>query len=96
MKSLIAVATIAVLAAPVLAQTPTAPPKSKSMVEEAFSKHDADKDGTLSLTEVQAVESKVTQADFDKYDSDKSKALSLAEFSKWVEATMTAPASKPG
>lgn len=96
MKSLLAVATAAVLAAPALAQTPTAPAQPKPMAEEAFVKFDTNKDGALSLAEVQAVEAKVTQADYDKYDTDKNKALSKAEFGKWMEASMTPPASKPG
>lgn len=95
MKSLLAVATAAVLAAPAFAQTPETP-QPKPMVEEAFAKFDTDKDGALSLTEVQAADAKVTQADYDKYDADKNKALSKAEFGKWMEATMTPPASKPG
>lgn len=96
MKTLLAFATAAVLAAPALAQTPTTPTQSKTMAEEAFAKFDTDKDGALSLAEVQAADAKVTQADYDKYDTDKNKALSEAEFSKWMEATMTPPASTPG
>jgi hypothetical protein len=96
MKSLLAATTVALFAAPALAQTPTTAPQPKPMAEEIFAKHDADKDGALSLAEVQAADAKVTQADFDKYDTDKNKALSQAEFSKWMEATMTAPASTPG
>ena len=42
------------------------------------------------------MDAKTTQADFDKYDGDKNKSLSSAEFSKWVEAKMTPPASAPG
>jgi Ca2+-binding EF-hand superfamily protein len=97
MKTLLAAATLAVFSAPALAQTPTAPPApEKSMAEQAFAKHDANKDGALSLTEVQTIDAKITQADFDAYDGDKNKALTVAEFSKWVEAKTTAPASKPG
>lgn len=95
MKSLLAAATLAALSAPALAQTPTAPP-AKSMAEQAFAKHDADKSGSLSLTEVQTIDAKITQADFDAYDGDKNKSLTVAEFSKWVEAKTTPPASKPG
>lgn len=96
MKTLLAAATVAVLAAPALAQTPTAPEKTKTMAEQAFEKHDADKSGTLTLSEVQTIDAKITQADFDMYDGDKNKSLSSAEFSKWVEAKTTPPASKPG
>ena len=97
MKTLLAAATLAVFSAPALAQTPTAPPApEKSTAEQAFAKHDANKDGALSLTEVQTIDAKITQADFDAYDGDKNKALTVAEFSKWVEAKTTAPASKPG
>lgn len=99
MKTLLAAATLAVLAAPALAQTPTTPPATapaKSMAEQAFAKHDADKSGSLSLTEVQTIDAKITQADFDAYDADKNKSLTVAEFSKWVEAKTTPPASKPG
>lgn len=94
MKTLLAAATAAALAAPALAQTPTEQPKT--MAEQAFAKHDADKSGTLSLTEVQTIEAKITQADFDMYDTDKNKELSSVEFSKWVEAKTTPPASQPG
>jgi hypothetical protein len=96
MKSLLVAATAFALAAPALAQTPTTAPHPKPMAEEAFAKHDTDKNGALSLAEVQAVKAEVKQADFDKYDADKSKGLSVAEFAKWVEATHSAPASKPG
>jgi len=96
MKTLLAAATLAVLSAPALAQTPTAPAPEKSMAEQAFAKHDADKSGSLSLTEVQTIDAKITQADFDAYDGDKNKSLTVAEFSKWVEAKTTPPASKPG
>lgn len=97
MKTLLAAATLAALSAPALAQTPTAPPAAeKSMAEQAFAKHDADKSGALSLTEVQTIDAKITQTDFDAYDSDKNKSLTVAEFSKWVEAKTTPPASKPG
>lgn len=97
MKTLLAAATIAALSAPALAQTPTAPPAAaKTTVEAAFAKHDADKNGSLSLTEVQTLDAKITQADFDAYDTDKNKAISSAEFAKWVEAKTTPPASAPG
>lgn len=66
------------------------------MAEEAFAKFDTNKDGALSLAEVQAADAKVTQPDYNNYDADKNKALSKAEFAKWMEATMTPPASKPG
>jgi len=97
MKTLLAAATFVALSAPAFAQTPTAPPTAeKSMAEQAFAKHDANQDGALSLIEVQTIDAKITQADFDAYDGDKNKALTVAEFSKWVEAKTTAPASKPG
>ena len=93
MKMLLVAATVAALSAPALAQTPDQP---KPAAAEKFAKHDANQDGALSLTEVQSIDMKVTQADFDKYDADKSKSLSSAEFAKWVEAKTTPPASKPG
>ena len=92
MKMILAAACVAALCAPALAQTPDQP---KPAAVEKFAKHDANQDG-LSLTEVQSIDMKVTQADFDKYDADKSKSLSSAEFAKWVEAKTTPPASKPG
>lgn len=98
MKMLLAAASVAFVCAPALAQTPEQPKPDhpKPAAAEKFAKHDADKNGVLSLTEVQAMDMKATQADFDKYDADKNKALSAAEFAKWVEAKTTAPASAPG
>lgn len=97
MKTLLVTATLAVLAAPALAQQPTTQPAQPAApTEDKFTKHDADKDGGLSIAEVKAADAKVTQADFDKYDSDKSKSLSKAEFAKWAEAKSTPPASAPG
>jgi hypothetical protein len=93
MKTLLVTATLAVLAAPALAQTPTTQP---AMKDDHFAMADANKDGALSLAEVQKADAKVTQADFDKYDADKSKSLSKPEFQKWAEAKMTPPASAPG
>ncbi len=102
-KMLLATATLAVLAAPALAQppatTPTAQPPAiaqPATKNDHFVMSDANKDGALSLAEVQKSDAKVTQADFDKYDADKSKSLSKAEFQKWVEAKTTPPASAPG
>lgn len=92
MKTLLASATLIALAAPALAQTPSAKPA----MEDTFTKHDANKDGALTLAEVQMADAKATQADFDKYDADKSQSLSKVEFSKWAEAKTTAPASAPG
>ena len=96
MKLLLAAAAVAVLAAPALAQTPDTQAQPKTMVDEAFAKHDADKDGSLSLSEVQAMQANVQQTDFDKYDTDKDRGLSKEEFGKWIEATTTPPASTPG
>ncbi len=97
MKTLLAAATLAVLSAPALAQTPAAPSApEKTIAEQAFAKHDADKNGSLTLAEVQTIDAKTTQADFDAYDGDKNNALTIAEFSKWVEAKTTPPASKAG
>lgn len=95
MKILLASATLIALAAPALAQTPQTP-ATKPAAEDVFTKHDANKDGALTLAEVQMADAKATQADFDKYDADKSKSLSKVEFSKWAEAKTTAPASAPG
>lgn len=96
MKVLIASATLIALSAPALAQVTTQQPTGQPAAEDKFAKHDTNADGALSLAEVQAADSKVTQADFDKYDADKSKSLSKVEFSKWAEAKMTPPASAPG
>jgi hypothetical protein len=96
MKILIASATLAVLAAPALAQQPTVPAAPPAATEDKFTKHDANKDGALTIAEVKAADAKVTQADFDMYDSDKSKSLSKVEFAKWAEAKTTPPASAPG
>lgn len=96
MKTLLATATLVVLAAPALAQQPTAPAAPPAATEDKFTHHDANKDGALSIAEVKVADAKVTQADFDKYDADKSKSLSKAEFAKWAEAKTTPPASAPG
>ena len=103
MKTLLATATLAVLAAPALAQPPSTTPAAQPPVathpatkDDHFAMSDANKDGALSLAEVQKADAKVTQADFDKYDADKSKSLSKAEFQKWAETKMTPPASAPG
>ncbi len=96
MKTLLVTATLVALGAPApaLAQLPaTTQPAAK---DDHFTMTDANKDGALSLAEVQKFEPKVTQADFDRYDADKSKLLSKAEFQKWAEARTTAPASAPG
>jgi len=98
MKTLLTAATLAVLSAPALAQTPTAKPHDEhaTTAESAFKKHDANADGALTLAEVQKADSKVTEADFGKYDADKNASLSKDEFAKWVEAKHTPPASAPG
>jgi opacity protein-like surface antigen len=97
MKFALASATMVLLASPALAQVttqPTTPTPPAS--EDKFIKSDKDGDGALSVAEVKAADAKVTQADFDKYDGDKSKSLSKEEFTKWVEAKTSPPASKPG
>ncbi len=103
MKTLLVTATLAAIAAPALAQPPatTTQPAAPTTqpaapTEDKFLKHDVNKDGALTLAEVQYADAKVTQADFDKYDSDKNKALSKVEFGKWAEAKTTPPASAPG
>lgn len=99
MKTLLTAATLAVLAAPALAQTPPKPDAHaahETTAEAAFKKHDANGDGGLTLAEVQKVDSKATEADFAKYDGDKNASLSKDEFAKWVEAKHTPPASAPG
>lgn len=102
MKVILASATLLAFTAPALAQVTSQPPTdgaataAKPAHEDKFAMHDGDKNGTLSLAEVQKADSKVTQADFDKYDADKSKSLSKAEFTKWAEAKHSAPASAPG
>lgn len=95
MKTLLVTATLAVIAAPALAQPP-AMTQPAAPAEDKFAKHDVNKDGALTLAEIQHADAKVTQADFDKYDTDKNKALSKAEFEKWAEAKATPPASAPG
>lgn len=96
MKTLIVTATLAVIAAPALAQPPATTTQPAAPTEDKFLKHDVNKDGALTLAEVQHADAKATQADFDKYDSDKNKALSKVEFEKWAEAKTTPPASAPG
>ena len=95
-KFVLASAVLAVLAAPVLAQVPTEPAKPLPAAEDMFMKHDTDRDGALTIGEVKTADPKTTQEDFDHYDSDKSQSLSKGEFSKWVEAKTTPPASAPG
>ena len=96
-KFVLASATLAMFAAPALAQVTTQPTTpTPPAAEDKFIKSDKDGDGALSAAEVKLADAKVTQADFDKYDADKSKSLSKEEFSKWVEAKTTPPASAPG
>ncbi len=104
MKVLIASATLLAFgSASALAQVASQPPSeggaampSKPAHEDKFAAHDTDKNGSLSLAEVQKADKTVTQAGFDTYDTDKSKGLSKAEFQKWAEAKHSAPASAPG
>lgn len=104
MKTLLVTATLAVLAAPALAQPPsssTTPDQPGSTAthkqgDDHFGMTDSNRDGSLSLAEVQKMDATVTQADFNKYDTDKSKSLSKMEFQKWAEAKTTPPASAPG
>lgn len=103
MKLIIASATLLAFTAPALAQVTSQPPSegasampSKPAHEDKFAMHDTDKNGSLSLAEVQKADKTVTQAGFDTYDVDKSKGLSKAEFAKWAEAKHSAPASAPG
>jgi len=99
MKVIIASATLLAFAAPALAQVTTQQPSTAPAMKSAhdgFTMHDSDKNGSLSLAEVQKADATVTQAGFDTYDADKSKGLSEAEFMKWAEAKKTAPASAPG
>lgn len=97
-KYVLASVTMAVFAASAFAQVTTQPatPMQPPAAEDKFIKHDTDGDGALSVAEAKAADAKVTQADFDKYDGDKSKSLSKEEFTKWVEAKTTPPASAPG
>ena len=101
-KLILAAATLALFTAPAFAQTPATTTKPQATTtqptatEDKFIKHDTDGDGALSVAEVKSADAKVTQADFDKYDTDKSKSLSKEEFSKWVEAKTSPPASAPG
>ena len=102
MKILLATATVALLAAPALAQTPSQPPTSAPPAASPaqpvdFAKTDADKSGSLSLSEVKMIDATVTQADFDEADADKSKSLSKAEFDKWhADMKKGDKASSPG
>lgn len=98
MKTLLMTATMAVLGAPALAQTPPAKTHDDhaTTADTAFKKHDANADGALTLAEVQKADGKVTEADFTKYDADKSSSLSKEEFAKWAEAKHAPPASAPG
>jgi hypothetical protein len=96
MKTLIASLTLAAFAAPALAQQPATPAKPPAPTEDKFTKHDTDKNGSLSITEVKVVDASVTAEDFAKYDSDKDKELSQDEFQKWADAKTAPPASSPG
>jgi hypothetical protein len=98
MKTLLISATALALSAPVLAQTPAAPPEGNqpSAADAEFAKADADKDGALTIAEAKMADASVTQADFDKYDADKSKSLSKSEFSKWAMSKKGDEASSPG
>ena len=97
MKTLLASLTLAAFAAPALAQQPsTTPAKPPAPTEDKFTKHDTDKNGALSIAEVQVADASVTAADFDKYDANKDKELSQDEFQKWAETKTTPPASSPG
>lgn len=100
MKILLAAATVAAFAAPALAQVPAspptaAPPSTSSAQPVDFTKADADKSGSLSVSEVKMLDATVTQADFDKADADKSKSLSKAEFDKWHAEKKGDKASSP-
>lgn len=97
MKTLIATLSVAALAAPAFAQQPTTmPAKPQTATEDKFAKHDADKNGALSIAEVKMADATVTTTDFEKYDADKDKELSQAEFEMWAEAKTTPPVSAPG
>ncbi len=83
-----------------IAQTPASPPApAVDKPADPFIALDADKSGSLTLSEVKAANAAVNQADFDKYDADKSKSLSKPEFDKWVlamKAAKPANAGQPG
>ena len=102
MKTLLLTATLAVLAAPALAQPPSPPaPSAPPAAAPAqpggdFATIDADKSGSLTIAEVKLADATVTQADFDKADADKSKSLSKAEFEKWHAMKKGDKASAPG
>lgn len=96
MKTLLAAATLAMLSAPAFAQQPTTPAQPQPATEDKFTKHDADKNGALTIDEVQAADATVTTDDFAKADADADKALSKDEFAKWAEAKATPPVSAPG
>lgn len=96
MKTLLASATLAVLAAPAFAQTPAASPPAVDVKVDIFAKADADKSGSLTIAEVKLADATVTQADFDKADADKSKSLSKVEFDAWAKAKHGDKASAPG
>ena len=101
MKTLLLSATLAVVAAPALAQVTSAPPATATppavdVKVDMFAKADADKSGSLSIAEVKMADATVTQADFDKADADKSKSLSKAEFDKWSSTKHGDKAAAPG
>ena len=96
MKTLLASLTLAAFAAPALAQQPATPAQPAAPTEDKFTKHDTDKNGSLSITEVKVADASVTADDFAQYDSDRDKELSQDEFQKWAEAKHTPSASAPG
>ncbi|MEZ5937303.1 MAG: hypothetical protein R3C52_03700 [Hyphomonadaceae bacterium] len=102
--TLLAMTIAAAFAAPTLAQTP-APQQAQSTVkpdagpdraETTFAAIDKNQDGSLTMAEVKAADTRVTQDDFDKYDADKSKALSKSEFKEWILALQDQTNGKPG
>jgi Skp family chaperone for outer membrane proteins len=92
MKTIAIIAIAGLVAAPAFAQQSTTPAAPVEPAE-IFAAIDTDKNGSLSLTEVQAQDSRVTEADFGKYDADGNKALNATEFEAWIKASADAKAT---
>ena len=92
MKVTAIIAAAALFAAPAFAQEATAPAPQ----EDAFAAADADGNGVLTLSEVQTIDSTVTQADFDRYDTEGNGVLNRTEFEAWKAAKKVEKADSEG